>query len=80
VVSTIHGLVIGTAALKTVLVDGAFWGNVMTVYPKATDTIYSLSLGYQIYDLVTMLLQNLRSPDMWIHHIVCVIGFFFSLV
>eukprot|EP00698_Gefionella_okellyi_P000889 TRINITY_DN10777_c0_g1_i1.p1 TRINITY_DN10777_c0_g1~~TRINITY_DN10777_c0_g1_i1.p1 ORF type:complete len:278 (-),score=47.35 TRINITY_DN10777_c0_g1_i1:165-998(-) len=79
IISTLHAAFVGLGAVKTVFLSGPMWNDVIHTYPHAADVIYSVSFGYQIYDLITMALQRCKQVDMWAHHAVCIVGFLFAL-
>ncbi len=43
-------------------------------YPSKLDLMFSISLGYGIYDTITMLFQRSTEPSMWIHHFFMIAG------
>mmetsp|Transcript_15454 Transcript_15454/g.60417 ORF Transcript_15454/g.60417 Transcript_15454/m.60417 type:complete len:331 (-) Transcript_15454:65-1057(-) len=75
VLSSIHGFVVGTAAINHVFVENLWATNLIRVYPLSLDWIYSFSAGYEIYDLATMAMQRDSSIAMWVHHTLILIGY-----
>lgn len=76
VLSSIHGFVVGSAAINHVFVENYWATDLITVYPMTLDWIYSFSAGYEIYDLATMALQRDNSIAMWVHHSLILIGYY----
>lgn len=71
--STMHGLGVGLAALYVIFVKKAFKHGVFQPYPLVLDHVFAASVGYTIYDMVTMLFQE-QPVEMWIHHVLSLLG------
>ena len=79
--STVHGISVSLWALKICLVDGVFQSNrTLEWYPLNGDELYSLSLGYEIYDLFTMYHQGTTAREMWAHHLALISCYLLEMV
>ena len=43
-------------------------------YPPELDTLYADHIGYTLYDLAVWLSRGENSLDMWLHHILGIVG------
>lgn len=80
VLSSIHGFVLGTAGVNLVIIQRYWQTNIFSGYPPILDYIYCFSCGYELYDLGTMILQDIAVPKynenvFWIHHSSMLIGY-----
>eukprot|EP00002_Diphylleia_rotans_P035443 TRINITY_DN7731_c0_g1_i1.p1 TRINITY_DN7731_c0_g1~~TRINITY_DN7731_c0_g1_i1.p1 ORF type:complete len:262 (+),score=53.62 TRINITY_DN7731_c0_g1_i1:49-834(+) len=76
IVSTLHGLIVGLGALKEVFAKKTFEsGSLATRYTPSIDSLFSFSLGYEVYDIMTMLVQQNQPAAMFAHHIMCILGY-----
>lgn len=68
-------------ALKIVVKDGVFQRNrTLEWYPLHGDELYSISLGYEIYDLFTMYFQGTSKKEMWAHHFALIACYTLEMV
>ena len=74
--STVHALIVGLSSIQLVFLSSA-WAdeNIVTHHPTAVDWVLSISIGYELYDLVAMAIQRTDPLGMWLHHFGMIIGF-----
>ena len=68
----------GFWALGLVLL-GTFSEN-FHYYPKYSDFLFTFSLGYEIYDIFTMVYQGQDQVEMYLHHLVLIICYTLQIV
>ncbi|KAL9645034.1 hypothetical protein ABK040_004527 [Willaertia magna] len=81
-VSVMHGLAVAFLAAKILLIDKAYdrdpkkdFVSIWKTYPMPiSDWMFSISTGYEVYDMITMLAQGSKDPKMWLHHIFTFLG------
>eukprot|EP00004_Rigifila_ramosa_P002166 TRINITY_DN12238_c0_g1_i1.p3 TRINITY_DN12238_c0_g1~~TRINITY_DN12238_c0_g1_i1.p3 ORF type:complete len:310 (-),score=81.09 TRINITY_DN12238_c0_g1_i1:69-998(-) len=79
IVSTVHGVGVSVATMYSLFWKKDFQRSLTYEHPKRCDYIFSASLGYSLYDMVTMKALGNEPTNMWVHHIMMMYGCFLVL-
>ena len=71
---------LGTAAINLLVIQKVWEQDIFQSYPHVLDYVFCFSAGYELYDLGTMVLQdmyvrNYNEGVFWIHHTSMLIGY-----
>jgi len=78
--STIHGMICGAGSVYLIFFTDAFDNDVVKGYHSLCDWVCAVSFGYEVYDLVIMVLQKDFSIVFWTHHLSLCIGYILTVV
>jgi len=77
--SMTHGLLASVAAFYYVFIKKTWKGDTVNPYPESLDNLFSMSAGYEIYDLILMILHGNEPISMWLHHLIVLSGTCFMM-
>ncbi|KAL6057419.1 hypothetical protein QOT17_015484 [Balamuthia mandrillaris] len=74
-----HGMLMGgLGGFYMILHKRRFSKETVFTYPKECDWLWAASVGFQVYDMVVMVLQRNKRATIWFHHTLVIIGCLFS--
>ncbi|KAJ1506836.1 hypothetical protein HMI54_004759 [Coelomomyces lativittatus] len=72
--SIIHATYVSVLSSKILFVDCAYSHDTLNAYPLGAHRLFLHYTGYNIYDILTMIMQGDQHWTMWLHHIMGLYG------